>query len=69
MVYLKDKKEAKVAISFEKKIPKRRMTIKRNPYISILNEKEGGVMEPDKRATSRRLRREHRKSIKKGLEE
>ena len=55
-----------MSISFERKIPKKKMIIKRNPYISILNEKQEGVMEPDKKVSSRRLRREHRKRIRQG---
>ena len=58
-----------MSISFEKKIPKKRMTIKRNPYITTLNERHEGVMEPDKKLSNKRLRREHRKSIKSSLEE
>ena len=58
-----------MSISFEKKIPKKRMTIKRNPYITTLNERHEGVMEPDKKLSSRRLRREHRKRIQQGLED
>ena len=56
-------------ISFERKIPKRRITIKKNPYITILNEKDSGVMEPDKKLSHKRLRREHRKSIHHSLNE
>ena len=55
-----------MSISFERKIPKKRMVIKRNPYISILNEKQEGVMEPAKKLSNKRLRREHRKSIRQG---
>lgn len=56
-------------ISFEYKPPKRRIKIKRNPYIISLNERHDGVMEPDKRLHHKRLRREHRKNIRQGLEE
>lgn len=55
-----------MSISFEKKIPKKRMVMKRNPYIVILNDKDGGVMEPAKKLSNKRLRREHRKSIRQG---
>ena len=55
--------------SFERKIPKKRMLMKRNPYITILNNEDGGIMEPDKKLSHKRLRREHRKNIKHSLNE
>ena len=55
-----------MSIRFERKEPKRRMQMKRNPY---LDDKEGETLEQDKRLSHKRLRREHRKSIKQGLEE
>ena len=58
-----------MSISFERKIPKRRITIKKNPYITILNEKDSEVLEPDKKLSHKRLRREHRKSIRYSLNE
>ena len=67
MVYFKDRKEVEM-ISFEKKIPKRRIVVK-NPYIFVLNEKQSGVMSPNKKLHHKRLRREHRKSIRNSLEE
>jgi len=55
--------------SFERKIPKKRMVMKRNPYITTLNERHEGVMEPDKKLSIKRLRREHRKRIRQDIEE
>ena len=53
-------------IRFERKEPKRRMQMKRNPY---LDDKEGETLEQDKRLSHKRLRREHRKNIKSSLED
>lgn len=53
----------------EKKIPKRRIQIKRNPYILSLNERQAGAMEPDKKLHHKRLRRGYKKSINQSLEE
>jgi len=53
-------------IRFERKEPKRRISMKRNPY---LDNKEGETLEQDKRLSHKRLRREHRKNIKSSLEE
>jgi len=55
-----------VSIRFERKEPKRKITMKRNPY---LDDKEGEPLEQNKRLSIKRLRREHRKNIKQGLEE
>lgn len=45
------------------------MVMKRNPYITTLNERHEGVMEPDKKLSIKRLRREHRKRIRQDIEE
>ena len=55
-----------MSIRFERKEPKRKITMKRNPY---LDDKEGEPLEQNKRLSIKRLRREHRKNIKQGLEE
>jgi len=52
--------------SFERKEPKKRIIIKRKPIFVIPNE---GIMEPDKKLSIKRLRREHRKNIKHILNE
>jgi len=58
-----------MSISFERKIPKRRITIKKNTFITILNDKEGEAIGQDKRLSHKRLRREHRKNIHHSLNE
>ena len=53
-------------IRFEREEPKRRIQMKRNPY---LNDKEGETIGQDKRLSHKRLRREHRKNIHHSLNE
>ena len=58
-----------MSTQFEKKEPKRRIKMKRNPYIYLMNEKQNGAMEPDKKLHHKRLRRGYKKSIKQSLAE
>ena len=53
----------------EKKIPKRRIRIKKDPYVLSVKERYAFEMEREKKVKNKKLNRKHKNKFKQDLEE